>query len=274
MRLIHHLLWAVALPATCGRLPIVASAPTITSIPATKRFLACQLREPPWPKYEASQILAALDKYQIAHWGFVIFRCTYASEEKWDKFLAHLRELAQEYFQYETGPTRNLHETMAWTVIEDAEMLDGADILQTSRIFDEWVTKGNLGKGLQEMRGSRFNAEWHYSPRYTYFLHVDEESLESVVDDEKRLAPGGYFCTVVRAENVLIWEKELLTGQSYDSGIDNGELDDESLRDHRKRVRVDDLMSLYGVLQEEINVWYRIYYIDPEEEIGCYLSYA
>src|SRR5690349_8430371 len=97
---------------------------TSDSWPASSKSL-------PRPKDEAAQILAALDKYQIAHWGFVIFRCTYASEEKWDKFLAHLRELAQEYFQYETGPTKHVYELMAWTVIEDAETLDGADILQT-----------------------------------------------------------------------------------------------------------------------------------------------
>jgi hypothetical protein len=212
------------------------------------------------PKDEAQHILNALNEYRLAHWGFVIFRCTYASEEKWEKFLARLKELAREFFRYESGPTKHLYDRMDWTIFEDAETLDGADLVQTSRLFHEWWTKG---QGAQERRESLLAAKLQDSPRYTYFLHVDEESLESVVDEEKKLEPRGCFCTVVRGGNVLLWEDE---GPETMRLWPTFELDDEGLRDHRKRVRVDDLVSLYGVLQDDIDFWYDLYYIDEGEE--------
>lgn len=66
------------------------------------------------------------------------------------------------------------HDHMAWTVIQDAEALDGADITETSRRFREWIE----GPGIEEMRGTALLAgkESPYCPRYRYSLHVDEEN--------------------------------------------------------------------------------------------------
>jgi hypothetical protein len=41
---------------------------------------------------QATTIHNSLEKYKLAQWGFVIFRCIYRSQEKWDKFLALLKE--------------------------------------------------------------------------------------------------------------------------------------------------------------------------------------
>jgi len=84
---------------------------------------------------------------------------------------------------------------MAWTSIEDAEGLEGAIIVTTARKFTEWV-EGH--EGQQDREGSIYDTDVMLvrGPRYTFFLHADEESLKSVVDDAKAREVGGYFCMV------------------------------------------------------------------------------
>lgn len=106
-----------------------------------------------WAKRDAVDIELALQENKIVQWGFVIFRCTYGSQEKWDKFIARIKEPARAYLEA-TG-MEHVYEKMAWTIIEDAEALDGADILHTSRMFEEWVTKR---QGAQELRGREASA--------------------------------------------------------------------------------------------------------------------
>ncbi len=67
----------------------------------------------------------------------------------------------------------NVYDSMAWTIIEDAEALDGVSLEETSRRFQEWVKKG---PGREEMQGSVFRDTWIHYPRYSFFAHVDEES--------------------------------------------------------------------------------------------------
>ncbi|KAK4128844.1 hypothetical protein N657DRAFT_639352 [Parathielavia appendiculata] len=89
---------------------------------------------------------------------------------------------------------------------------------------------------------------------HTFFFHVDEESLESVVDDMKSRERGGYFCTVVRANNVVFNRIE-----SREKGVyfDNAQkLKEDEMWDLRRRVRVDDLVGLYAEFQVGPDLWY------------------
>jgi hypothetical protein len=45
----------------------------------------------------AVQKLLAKDK----EWGFVIYRCTYKSQEKWETFMSIMQELAKEFLKNE-----------------------------------------------------------------------------------------------------------------------------------------------------------------------------
>jgi hypothetical protein len=77
---------------------------------------------------------------------------------------------------------------------------------------------------------------------------VDEESLESVVDDTKARKLAGYFCKLVREDNVAL---NLATEQ---------EREDELL-DLRKRVKLDELVPLYTTLLD-IDTWYNLWVED------------
>jgi hypothetical protein len=154
---------------------------------------------------EATVIHDDLDSDKTKHWGFVIVRCTYSSQEKWDKFLELAKVDVAEYFEWR--PVGNVHASMVGTVIED-QALEGASLETTSRRFMEWVET----KGREELQESTFvSGPGHriqeFAPRYCYYLHVDEESMESVVDKDKARLGVGYFCTMVQADYLLAREE-------------------------------------------------------------------
>ena len=219
------------------------------------------MRLPELPTGEATAIRKSVNKYQLKQWGFVIFRCTYKSQEKWDQFIGLAKEHASDYFEWRD--MEDLYESMAWTIIEDAETLEGASLATTAQKFVEWVEGP---EGRQDRAGSLFDTDDTvpvYGPRYTFFLHVDEESLESVVDDEKAREDGGYFCKAVKADMALAAEQERRQqeeggGQAEEEEWEQDEEDEEEeLLDVRKRVKLNDLAPLYAFVLNT-NAWYNI----------------
>ncbi len=75
------------------------------------------------------------------------------------------------------------YEKMTWTIVGDAETLDGAEILQTSRRFWDWVT--GRRRGCRRCKGAASSPGGIILFDSRFFLHGDQESLESVVDGEK-----------------------------------------------------------------------------------------
>lgn len=205
------------------------------------------------PHNEAAiKLQASLEQYDIRRWGFVIYRCTYSSQEKWDKFMGLVKKHARDYF--EEWRMDHVYDSLSWTIIEDADNLDGADIVKTSRRFKDWADS----QGKQEMEGSEFSNTWGCWPRCNYFMHVDEESLESVVDAAKAKDMCGYFCKVVRADMVLMREEDRAAGEHIEcEEEDEWEIDYEE-RDYRKRVKIDSLVDLYCYLLDG-DEWYNLY---------------
>lgn len=142
---------------------------------------------------------------------------------------------------------------MQWTIIEDAAALDGADIVETSRRFKEWV---DCGPGRQEMVGTKFSPLYNYSPRYTMFLHIDEDSLERVVDDAKARVEGGFSCKIVNANSVMLEDNALLAAKDRDEVRAVEEVEEAELWDFRKRVKIDNLVGLYASLDASLDGWY------------------
>jgi hypothetical protein len=202
-------------------------------------------------------IANSLEECKLDHWGFVIYRCTYGSQEKWDKFIALAKQEAHDYLKHWGTGDLSVYDKMDWTVVEDAETLDGASILETTRKFQAWVkadereeTQGNFG-----------------TPRYHYFVHVDEESLESVVDNEKaRDRAAGYFCKIVFPASVMIRENTRLAGEIP---VDQDPLDEQlELLDCTKKVKLWSLVTLYVQLLDNINTWYDIHVDVDYDNVG------
>lgn len=196
---------------------------------------------------EATDICDSLERHKLKQWGFVIFRCTYKSQEKWDKFIGFMKQDASDYFEWRG--MEDVYDRMAWTIIEDADALEGTDLATTAR-FTQWV-KGPEGR--EDRDGSIFDK----GPRYTFFLHADEESLESVVDDAKAREASGYFCKVVRAGMALMPEQEPEWQDEGDGQAEEEEDEEEELVDVRKRVKIDALVPFYAIVPST-NMWYNI----------------
>lgn len=192
-------------------------------------------------------IANSLEMLELKRWGFVVYRCTYGSQEKWDKFIALAKHEAYNWLKRWGTEDLALYDKMELTVIEDAETLDGASILDTTRKFQAYVD----GERTEETQG------YECTPRYHNFVHVDEESLESVVDDEKARERIGYFCKVVCPSSVIIRETARLAGEIE---ADQDPLDEQvELLDCVKKIPLGSLVPLYVDLLASQDTWYDIY---------------
>lgn len=97
------------------------------------------------------------------------------------------------------------------------------------------------------------------------FIHVDEESLESVVDETRIGEKEGYLGKIVYGANVISEEEEALAGEyrPEEAGEDDVK-DDSAFWDLRKRVWIEDLVGLYARLQANLNTWY---YLVADEDV-------
>ncbi len=55
----------------------------------------------------------------------------------------------------------------------------------------------------------------------------------------------------------MLWEKEREKDQA--AGVEEEKLGEEELWDHMKRVKGDELVSLYAALQDDVDMWYDIW---------------
>ncbi|KAK4119858.1 hypothetical protein N657DRAFT_684167 [Parathielavia appendiculata] len=117
------------------------------------------------PPGDAHTIKDALELHRLFCWGFVLFRCTYRSQENWEKFLARVQGHARERF--EQAGLMDVYARMRWTVFEDAAGLDGADIAETSRRFVDWLQRG---LGGEKLAGSVVPLFMGGSPRHEFFF--------------------------------------------------------------------------------------------------------
>ncbi|KAK4139973.1 uncharacterized protein C8A04DRAFT_40310 [Dichotomopilus funicola] len=196
-------------------------------------------------------ILDFLVHWRLQHWGFVIIRGTYSSQAKWDKFVQFIKEDTHDYL--EQRAMLHLYDKAAWTVVEDAATLNNASLEVAQKRFEDWL---HGDEGEKDRAGSLFGdgVTGFGGARYDFFLCVDEESLESVVDEGKAKEEGGYTVKILmrgadegRGQNEEGAEEE-------EEGLDEDDRERE-LQDVRKRVRVDALVKLYAQLLPA-NSWY------------------
>lgn len=136
------------------------------------------------------------DRHRI--WGFVVYRCTYSSDEDWVRFMDILRQENRKALSYEEGGLE-MWESLDMTVFEDRSTLDGASKGFVREQFREWCKSAP-----QQEQGAE--AEAGCSQRYRYCLQVDEASLRSVVDALPRGGPYQQgFVNLINKEREHRW---------------------------------------------------------------------
>lgn len=121
-------------------------------------------------------------------WGLLFYRCDYASDELWAKFLQAARAAIDGSFEdarpHDVDIVRSAFEM---TLIEDRATLDGATVDQVRSIFAAWIRSDEAKAESNESESGHWPGFRH--PRYTYCVHVDADVLDTVVNRALKLDP-------------------------------------------------------------------------------------
>ncbi|KAF2224010.1 hypothetical protein BDZ85DRAFT_280629 [Elsinoe ampelina] len=117
---------------------------------------------------DTCDILSLLEEWADSTWGFVIYRCTYSSDEKWAHFMELLYVHSKEWLEGED--LGQIVDSLEWTVREN-RMFESASKHELRTSFRDWVGTTSAGKRK-------------VNPRYDYFIVADQECLDSVLDRE------------------------------------------------------------------------------------------
>ncbi|OBT75711.1 hypothetical protein VF21_05961 [Pseudogymnoascus sp. 05NY08] len=108
-------------------------------------------------------------------WGFVIYRCTYGSDDDWNKFMELLQHRIRRSLEFYDG--LDMMDSLSLTIIEDRSTFDDASTSSVREHFRQWAaTAPNAEQGEGIGPGQ--------SQRYRYCIQVDDGALESVMEDE------------------------------------------------------------------------------------------
>jgi hypothetical protein len=146
---------------------------------------------------EVVQLREHLHNQNLKSWGFVIYRCTYDDDVKWEKFIKHFKDEVHDSLK-NTFKTPDLLETLTWTVKEDRELFEGATIAQLRKIGRQWVTSKEVDEEIEEAVFYRLGLNIPYkplsasektidrridlSPRYKYCISIDSASLNGTLN--------------------------------------------------------------------------------------------
>lgn len=108
-------------------------------------------------------------------WGFIIYRCTYDSDDEWNEFMERLRYRIRKTLTFYNAV--DLMDSLGFTVIEDRKKLDDVEASVISEHFKTWAeTAPLLEQGIAQSESQVWGSQ-----RYLYCIQVDAEVLESVV---------------------------------------------------------------------------------------------
>ena len=196
-------------------------------------------------------------------WGFVIYRCTYASDADWQAFTNRLQRYIRRTLNIYNGI--DMLDSMAFTVMEDKERFDGAEVRDVRGAFVEWV-RAQRGEDGGRERNEQWNGRM-VSQRYRYCVMVDEEALESILEDEDEEEAVGIRDGFVK----VVWKD--WEGWKISAGNEGNERDGEEDEEGERQVAgtggwmmvacQDVMVDLYDLLRD-VNAWYTEYRCPPE----------
>ncbi|KFY80503.1 hypothetical protein V499_00681 [Pseudogymnoascus sp. VKM F-103] len=133
--------------------------------------------ERPSDMMKTAVLLRAADDVEDGHrtWGLVIYRCTYVSDDDWNKFMELLRRHIRRSFEFYNR--LDIMDSLSLTIIQDQSIFDDASTSFVREHFKQWAATApeeeqgeGIGPGL--------------SQRYRYCIQVDDYALESIMEDE------------------------------------------------------------------------------------------
>ena len=109
-------------------------------------------------------VLTTMTNSHLDVWGFVIVRCSYTNEARWDAFFANIKaDIFTNGRNASVTSINQLNEWLRWTIIEDREVLENANMQVACTKFDEWVRT----VGREEVRQQTNFSCTYYEPSLT-----------------------------------------------------------------------------------------------------------
>jgi hypothetical protein len=196
-------------------------------------------------------------------WGYVIYRTTYENDTDWTEFMRRLRAWAEDAMDTCNG--QDVLDQMTWTVFDDKELFDGADVMTIRRHFRAWTETAVHSE--QPRKSNSAPAEMGRSPRYRYCIQVDVEALKSSVHDAP--PPPNFdednqgWVKVIDKEWILRSEHPIWKGRKLDPNVYDAI---DGVTDHDVgwvKCPFPSVMTEYYMLFQERNVYIRGYRRPP-----------
>lgn len=127
-------------------------------------------------------------------WGWVIYRCTYGSDEHWAAFMECLRRNTHDALERMNG--LDMLESLHYQVVADRDLFDGAHPSNVLEHFAQWTVTAPMRDQGVEAR------QFETSKRYHYCIHVDEEALYSILAESDGISGPGFVNLVCL--NILV----------------------------------------------------------------------
>ncbi|KAH6868864.1 hypothetical protein B0T10DRAFT_502040 [Thelonectria olida] len=115
---------------------------------------------------------------RLETWGFPVLRTDYSNDPLFTSFIGTFQTLFHEQLD-EMGADYRMEPYLVWSIVEDREVLDGADLDATKKYFKRWVQAQLEGEGDLEKDSLKPRAH-EDAPRYNYGLLVNKHVLEEL----------------------------------------------------------------------------------------------
>lgn len=206
---------------------------------------------PPWIQKTSFNCAENIESYlqEDGHrtWGLVIYRCTYVSDDDWNKFMELLRRHIRRSFEFYNR--LDIMDSLSLTIIQDQSIFDDASTSFVREHFKQWAATApeeeqgeGIGPGL--------------SQRYRYCIQVDDYALESIMEDEN----DGYVNLIKRE-----WDPQ----SQGDRGPVEDPIEDCTLHDVGwMMVDYRDVMVGFHYQLRGYNNWYQEYRRPPKVAHG------
>jgi hypothetical protein len=122
-------------------------------------------------------------------WGWVIYRTTYKDDAGWERFKGYVNAWSRDALskpEEQDAPPAVLS-AMDWTFVSDPATLDGASRQQLRHRFRDW-----RDTAIQAENPRRDPVDTNWSQRYLFFVRVDEDSLNSVLEGNGEFLDSGW----------------------------------------------------------------------------------
>lgn len=222
---------------------------------------------------ETERINDMLKYYGLQKWGFIVYRCRYNDNDAWDRIMHHLNARKDTVLK-NIFDDDCLAQHLDWNVQQDLS-LNYATKDQVRDRFGAWVaTYARAEMPTSASSQERLEGLLYENPRYKYCIHVDADSMQSVLDGPSPAEPelcGVGYVNLIRVDQAWeAWEKEstqVPATEGRDNYQDEGEPEVEGRTSFDvgwMKVSVDGLVpEIYEALVND-KMW-DAFYVRPNE---------